>query len=87
MNNNSKIISRIEKVRSMNESVSLLATPTESIHMNKYQSHDVANQELYMSAEQTFSTIREAVACYHVKLQVLNGGPGIRTSNTGSGWK
>ncbi|WP_316677145.1 hypothetical protein [uncultured Tolumonas sp.] len=32
--------------------------------------------ESYMSAEQALPTIREAVAdCYHVRLQVLNGGP------------
>ncbi|NCB59155.1 MAG: hypothetical protein EOM46_17070 [Gammaproteobacteria bacterium] len=44
--------------------------------MSKHQSHDMANQEPYMSAEQVLPTIREAVAaCYHIRLQVLNGGP------------
>ncbi len=34
------------------------------------------NTELYVRAAEALPTIREAVAaCYHVRLQVLNGGP------------
>lgn len=34
------------------------------------------NAESYMSASEALPTIRDAVAaCYHVRLQVLNGGP------------
>lgn len=37
---------------------------------------DEHTDDSFMSAEQALPTIREAVAaCYHVRLQVLNGGP------------
>lgn len=43
----------------------------------KRPDHPLANdQNDYMSAAETLPTIREVVAvCYHVRLQVLNGGP------------